>query len=370
MAGRRRRARATEHLLVDHELAVVLADGAGGRRESGVRHVGARRPLPNLAVPARRVVLWRGRDGFPLGFQREACAGPARVRVGFVPTHMRDRGARIERLQPLQPEHERDAVDVVPILRTGPVVGLHGVPAVRHPQLGPGIPSVIDEREPLLVRHQVACHLERTEKNFVARPLVVERETAPAMADFHDTAVVGRPSAPPRSTGTAPWQRAVGREQRVARERVLDVHHDELLVLLFVVKPELDELAELGGNTAGQHVDHRSIDMVAVVGDFGDAGPSDVAAVRPRVSRAHRLVVGVEQVAVCRVAERVGGRERCQHKRLEEPGGVRTVPLGRARVRHRLDGLVLRAQTRRKPLGRRPDRAVIGGAHRTASDTA
>src|SRR5664280_3175073 len=46
----RRQVRATaQDVLVDHELAVVLADGTGGRREPGVGAVGRRGPLPHVA---------------------------------------------------------------------------------------------------------------------------------------------------------------------------------------------------------------------------------------------------------------------------------------------------------------------------------
>ena len=68
---------------------------------------------------------------------------------------------------------------------------------------------------------------------------------------------------------------------------------------------------------------------------------------------------------------RVVGKPRHQEKLLEEPRGVRPVPLGRARIGHRLDDLVLRrkrrrpaARSRRAPPGRHRARRRATGATR------
>src|SRR5271165_6770065 len=50
VVGRGHAAPAPQHVLVDHELAVVLADGPRRRAEAGVGAVGARRPLPHVPV--------------------------------------------------------------------------------------------------------------------------------------------------------------------------------------------------------------------------------------------------------------------------------------------------------------------------------
>ena len=55
VARRGERAAAAQHHLVGHELAVVLADGAGGRVEAGVGVVGRGRPLPAVAVDLAQV---------------------------------------------------------------------------------------------------------------------------------------------------------------------------------------------------------------------------------------------------------------------------------------------------------------------------
>src|SRR5690606_6914752 len=101
VAGRGRAAAAPEHVLVHHELAVVLADGSRRRCEPAVRQVGRRGPLPHLAVAVggggaggtgRSGVGRRGGrcDGggagavgrrLPFGLGRALLPGPARERV-------------------------------------------------------------------------------------------------------------------------------------------------------------------------------------------------------------------------------------------------------------------------------------------------
>src|SRR4029453_12932649 len=72
--------------------------------------------------------------------------------------------------------------------------------------------------------------------------------------------------------------------------------------------------------------------------------PRDEPAPRPRVTRSGRDVVRVEEIGELRVENAIAGEMRDQEELLEEPGCVRPVPLGRARIRHRLHHLVLGAQ--------------------------
>ena len=78
--GRRQRA-AAQHLLVDHELAVVLADRAGRRAEPGVRRVRAGRPLPRRAVPPVAVGVVGGRARRPPTRPRSAAGRRASGRT-------------------------------------------------------------------------------------------------------------------------------------------------------------------------------------------------------------------------------------------------------------------------------------------------
>ena len=84
-----------------------------------------------------------------------------------------------------------------------------------------------------------------------------------------------------------------------------------------------------------------------------------------RMLVADGVVVGVEQHRT-RVEGRVAGSVRREHERLEEPRRVREVPLGRARVGHRLHDAVLGRQRRRERERLRADvaRSVARAARR------
>ena len=121
----------------------------------------------------------------------------------------------------------------------------------------------------------------------VPRRLVVERE-APDRS-----AVVTRPRRARRRASSIRIGRAGGidgerrldvdRVERVAEEHVLDVHQQQLLVLLLVVQAELDERGEVGPRVGVAAVDqlvHRGVDVGAVARDLVDGRAREQAALR------------------------------------------------------------------------------------------
>ena len=100
----------------------------------------------------------------------------------------------------------------------------------------------------------------------------------------------------------------------------------------------------LAGAVAGQQFRHRGIDMRAVAADVVGGRAGDHAAGEARLPGADCLVIGVEQEAECLVEGAVARQMRGEHELLEEPGGVRAVPFGRAGIGHRLDALVFRRE--------------------------
>ena len=128
---------------------------------------------------------------------------------------------------------------------------------------------------------------------------------------------------------------------------MLDVHQQQLLVLLLVVEAELDRghhLVEGAGVQADDEVAHPVVDVAAVDPDVVGARTADEAAVGACVSRPDRLVVAVEQEPVLLLVGREAGLVVGEDEGLEEPGDVRPMPLGGGDVGHRLDGLVLRRE--------------------------
>ena len=122
----------------------------------------------------------------------------------------------------------------------GPALGAGRGPAVRQPQLGPRIAAVAHEGEPFAVAHEGACEAHRTDQRAVRGRLVVEAEIVALVADGVDA--LGQLAKTARADGARrpPERRVVGWRGRIFRERVKDVGQHQFLVLLLVMKPDLE----------------------------------------------------------------------------------------------------------------------------------
>ena len=125
----------------------------------------------------------------------------------------------------------------------------------------------------------------------------------------------------------------------MAAEEVLDVGENQLLVLLLVLEAEHDAGANLVAHAALQRLQHPLVDAPAIAANVVEGRTRQQAARGARMTRTDRFVIRVEEVV-----ERRFERRPLQHERLEKPGRVGEVPLGRARVRHRLHLAVLRRE--------------------------
>src|SRR6476659_81220 len=95
VAFRSCKGRATQHQLVDHELAVIFAERALDGPVARVGGIGAAGPLPN---DPEGVVEMAGSCGdLPLHFGRQMLAAPAREGVGLVIADVTDRRRRLDR---------------------------------------------------------------------------------------------------------------------------------------------------------------------------------------------------------------------------------------------------------------------------------
>jgi hypothetical protein len=176
--------------------------------------------------------------------------------------------------------------------------------------------------------------------------LVVEGETVAVEPNIDDATGLPQP-AHRRSrrgrTQRGARRRPVGRQQRVARQRMQDVGDQQLLVLLLVVQAERDDRLD-GGPQRGvgtvEQCEHGRIHMHPVGMHLVNRRARHQAALRARVTWAEGFVVRVEEVMEALIERLVAVRMHLQQHRLEKPGRVREVPLGRARIGHRLDALV------------------------------
>jgi hypothetical protein len=166
---------------------------------------------------------------------------------------------------------------------------------------------------------------------------------------------IGKPRARQPRMRHQPIGAVVGRE-RVLREGMQDVGEDQLLMLLLVIEADLEDaqhLRQARRRGGGDEPLHRFIDVGAERGDLVATRPREQPAPGARVTRSGRHVVRIEKIREAVVERAIAGETREQEKLLEEPGGMRPVPLGRARIGHRLHQLVLGAQRRGAALGLR-----------------
>ncbi|MNP16199.1 hypothetical protein D3C76_1085860 [compost metagenome] len=182
----------------------------------------------------------------------------------------------------------------------------------------------------------------------MARRLAIEGETVAAVADALHAAGEAMPA---QRRGRDRRRRrqvaAIDRVQRVLREDVLDVHEQQLLVLLLVLQAQLDaarDLPRVLGRRRGEQFAHGPVDMRAEGHHLGHPGSRDQPPPRAGEGRAVGFVVGVEQVVVERFRRAVAGQEGLEDEGLEEPGDMRQVPFRRADVGHALDHMVLGAE--------------------------
>ena len=141
---------------------------------------------------------------------------------------------------------------------------------------------------------------------------------------------------------------AIGGAQRVGGEQAEDVGQQQLLVLLLVIDAELDQHGERIGplidEALREQPRQRLVDVGAIGAHLRRRRPRQQPAPAARLPLAFALVVGVEAVFEVGRELAVVGQVRLQDEALVEPRRMREMPLGGARIVHRLNRLVLVAQ--------------------------
>ena len=136
----------------------------------------------------------------------------------------------------------------------------------------------------------------------------------------------------------------IGGLERAAGEHVLDIHQDQLLMLLLVLQAKFDQGGRRGRKASLQQAQHRFIDMAAIGPHLIERRAAEEAALRARMALADAHIITVELNRIGRIESAIAGLVLREEKRLEEPARMRQMPFGRAGVRHRLDLAILRRQ--------------------------
>ncbi len=151
VAGRRRTRSAAQHVLVAHELAIVLSQRAIRRGKARIRRIGTCRPLPRFAIQLckRLVVAVAGTrmesaavgetahhlgglgSVLPLEFGGQSRTRPTRKRVGLEITDVANGFRQVESAQSAQRKLLPCAVLLQPIQGRLPLLRVDRIPAER-----------------------------------------------------------------------------------------------------------------------------------------------------------------------------------------------------------------------------------------------
>ena len=191
VAGRGGARAAPEHVLVHHELAVVLAHRSGRRDEAGVGGIGRRGPLPDIPQGVGgRTGRCRGQDleveeagggedagtgpqsagrhRLPLGLGGETGPGPPGEGVGLEEADVADRAGRIDRPLAGQGELVPPGGPLGPVEGSRPSLGGGRGPPLGQPQLRALVAAVVHEGQPLAGGDRPVAQCEGDELDGVA----------------------------------------------------------------------------------------------------------------------------------------------------------------------------------------------------------
>jgi hypothetical protein len=256
---------------------------------------------------------------------------------------VRHRQVGVERRRAVQREFEPSALAVrLPVQRLRQFARRDQVPALGQPQRRIAIAALLDEARVLAVGDEARGQFERPQVHAVARQFVIEAEAVAAVAGLDQAAVETQPREWRRCRGARKRLAAIGRKRRVMRQQMLEVGEHQLLVLLLVMQAERDQRLQrfVLAARCEQRAD-AAVHLAPPGLHLHQRGPGQQAALRARMARADAVVVRIEEIAVGRVERGKVLLVRFEHEGLEEPGRVREMPFGGARVGHRLCAAVL-----------------------------
>src|SRR5579862_3602645 len=147
----------------------------------------------------------------------------------------------IDDAPPGEREEAPCAVRALPIERCLPGFALDGCPALRQPPFRPAIAAIGDEGEILAAGDKPRAEPERLEPNLVTRHFIVEGEAIAAITDFMQAAFDRNEGELWRAIRCRSLCGRVTGSERIERKHMLDVHEDQLLMLLLMIDAELEQ---------------------------------------------------------------------------------------------------------------------------------
>jgi len=108
----------------------------------------------------------------------------------------------------------------------------------------------------------------------------------------------------------------------------------------------------------GEQRDHRIVHLRAIAEDFLHRRTRQQPAARARERDADLIIIRVEQMLELRVKRAVTGDKGFEQEGLEEPARVCEVPLGRARIGHGLQAVIVRRERPAERLAHAPHGGV------------
>src|ERR1700738_1911425 len=173
---------------------------------------------------------------FPLEFGRQARALPVRIRVGFEVTDVGDRLVFIDGAKTRKSKIPPGAIPLRPVKRRLPALLVYGCPAQREPKLRPRVTAVTHEFEIFAVRYRPRRERKRQHQSAVTRAFVVVGKSGAVVTDLHN-GFVELNEVGCRDISRFDVDLTVAKDgvERILREDVFDVGHEQFLMLLFVM---------------------------------------------------------------------------------------------------------------------------------------
>jgi len=299
----------------------------------------------------------------PLRLGGQSRARPARISVCLKVRQVHHGLLIPQGAQPGQRELAPGEIDTLPVQGLLQPLGSAPVPAFGQPVGRIAVATIVHKDGKLGIGDEARSQRIGLQIHPVAGALVVKRKAIARMANLAKPAGQHMPDQwlCGFRFGGHRLRRVVGRMHRIARQQVLDVGQQQLLVLLLVLQAQLHQRAQRRVvGQRGQQAQHACIHIRPIGQHLGQRRAREQPALWPRVAGAHTVVVGVEQHPKRWMKRRKAALVRLQHKGFKKPGGVGQMPFGRARVGHGLGAAVFGRQGRCQGHGVAPNVEVAG----------